>query len=322
MDLYKDPAVQKLLGKFLSGEIEAFNPVYDSNCGYIYPPVNGVSRKTSKVEEFLFRLVDAGILERELYDKILSCPNCGSPKISIHYNCPHCESFNISKSALIEHLKCGYIDTEEHFKSGSKLACPKCNQELAKPDFDHRRAGIWCMCNDCHKNFDIPVPSHFCRSCHTNFTFEDAVYEEVYSYRLSEEAKQEASLGWTLVTPIKELLEMEEFKVETPGFLKGKSGAKHMFDVAATRKDDSKQVTVIDLVTSNGAIVSEQSVVAMFAKVYDATPQNAYLIAIPKITESGKKMAKLYSIKLIEAEDLKEATKALKSVLAYPSQPA
>lgn len=182
------------------------------------------------------------------------------------------------------------------------------------------------MCGDCHKNFDIPVPSHFCRSCHTNFTFEEAVYEEVYSYKLSEEAKREASLGWIArvraVTPIREFLEREKFKVEIPGFLKGKSGAKHMFDVAAYRKNGSREVTVIDLVTSNKDTVSEQSVVAMFAKAYDASPQSAYLIAIPQITEKGKKMAKLYNIKLIEAEDPEEAAKALKSLLTHPSQPA
>jgi hypothetical protein len=61
--------------------------------------------------------------------------------------------------------------------------------------------------------------------------------------------------------------------------------------------------------------VSEQPVIALFAKIYDVSPENAYLIAIPKVSENGKKMAELYSIKLIEAKNQKEAIKELKDKL-------
>jgi transcription elongation factor Elf1 len=214
---------------------------------------------------------------------------------------------------LVEHLQCGYIDTEDHFTKGDKLICPRCGKELVKPDVDYRKAGIWCTCNDCKKSFDIPVPSHFCRHCHKNFTFEDAVYENVYSYTLTEEARQEASRGWILVAPIKEFLENRGFEVETPGFLRGKSGASHMFDITAFRPSAAKDVTVIDLATSTEDAVSEQPVIAMFAKIYDVAPNKACLIAIPKIIENGKKMAKLYNITLIEAKNPKEAINAIEN---------
>ncbi|UCG37536.1 MAG: hypothetical protein JSV64_04525, partial [Candidatus Bathyarchaeota archaeon] len=241
------------------------------------------------------------------------CPHCRSPKISIHYNCPHCKSFSVARSSLVEHLQCGYIDTEERFKREGKLVCPRCDKELIRPDADYRKAGIWCTCNDCNKSFDIPVPSHFCRSCHEEFTFEDASYEDIYSYTLTDEAKQEASLGWILVAPIREFLEKRGFGVETPGFLKGKSGASHMFDITAFRKEDSKEVTVIDLATSTEDMISEQPVIAMFAKIYDVSPDKACLIAIPRISENGKKMAKLYKITLVEARNSKDAVKALEA---------
>ena len=313
-DLYKDHLVQVFLSKFLSGEIARLDPLFAPNEGYKYPIVEKILGDPSKVEDFLAELSTVGILKKELYDKILFCPQCGSPKISIHYNCPHCKSFDVRKSALIEHLHCGYIDTEDHFKKGEKLVCPRCSKELVKPDVDYRKAGIWCTCNDCKKSFDIPVPSHFCRDCRMKFIFEDAVYENVYSYKLSAEAKKEASLGWILVAPIREFLERHGFEVETPGFLKGKSGASHMFDITAFRTGAAKDVAVLDLATSAEDIVSEQPVIAMFAKIYDVAPDNAYLIAIPKITDNGKKMAKLYKITLIEAKNPKEAIKALESI--------
>ncbi len=51
----------------------------------------------------------------------------------------------------------------------------------------------------------------------------------------------------------------------------------------------------------------------MFAKVFDVAPNKACLIAIPRMSENGKKLADLYKIKLIEAEDQNAAVKALEA---------
>jgi hypothetical protein len=57
-------------------------------------------------------------------------------------------------------------------------------------------------------------------------------------------------------------------------------------------------------------------VIALFAKIYDVSPESAYLIAIPKLSENGNKMAELYNIKVIEGRDAKEITRALKEKMA------
>ncbi|UCE96739.1 MAG: hypothetical protein JSV51_03875 [Candidatus Bathyarchaeota archaeon] len=312
-ELYKDHLVQALISKLVSGEISRLEPSFNSKHEYRYPLVETIVGDQAKVEKLLNELTSAGILTRELHDKVLFCPHCSSPKISTHYNCPHCKSFNISKSALIEHIPCGYIDTEDHFEKKGKLLCPRCRKELVKPDADYRKAGIWCTCNDCNKSFDIPVPSHLCRDCNKRFTFEDAHYRTTYSYELGAKAKQEAPLDWVLTTPIREFLENHGFEVEAPGFLKGKSGAKHVFDIVAFKSEDSKCTTVIDLATSPEDAVSEQPIIAMFAKTYDVSPKKACLIAIPKITANGKKMAKLYNIGVIEAKNPEDAIDVLEN---------
>jgi hypothetical protein len=207
------------------------------------------------------------------------------------------------------------MDVEENFKKGSnKLVCPKCHEELRKLDIDYRKAGMWCTCKDCSKSFDIPVTAHFCRDCHTSFTFEEAVIKDVYAYSLKEEVKEEVAIGWVVIAPIRDFLVESGFEVESPAFIKGKSGANHMFDIVAYEGEEeaARKVTVIDLATSAENAVSEQPVIALFAKIYDVSPENAYLIAIPKMSENGKKMAELYSIKLVEAKNQKEAIKALK----------
>jgi len=312
MELYKQRNTQAFLGKFLSGEINELQPAYDAKLGYRYPTVEAIVGDPANAEIFLKKLSDAGILERKLFDKTVACPKCSSASVSIHYCCPYCKSFDIRKSSLIEHVKCGYMDVEENFHKAGKLICPKCNDELKNPDVDYRRAGVWCVCKDCGKSFDIPLTGLFCRDCHANFTFEDAVIKDIYSYRLREEAKQEAGLGWVLVAPIRDFLMEIGLEVEGPAFLKGKSGANHTFDLAARSKDAARKVTVIDLAIASEGPVSEQSVIALFAKTFDVSPDKAYLVAIPRLNDNGKRMAELYNIQVIEAKNQSEAIRILK----------
>jgi hypothetical protein len=321
LDLYKDHDTQALLSRFLNDEIKELLPVYTPEQGYAYSLVEAIVGDPSRAETLLNRLYQAGILERRIYDEILHCPKCGSARISVRYFCPHCKSFNIHKSSLIEHVKCGYMDVEDNFHKDGLLVCPKCHEELKKPDADHRRAGVWCTCMDCGKSFDIPVASHFCRDCHGDFTFEEIMIKNVYSYSLREEAKNESTLGWNLITPIKDLLEKEGFRVESPAFLRGKSGANHFFDIVARKGAEIEKVTVIDLAGLSEGTVSEQPVISLFAKIFDVSPDDAYLVAMPKMSEDGKKMAQLYKIHVIEARNEKEATKALREELSGKDQP-
>ncbi|MDH5623776.1 MAG: hypothetical protein OEY39_04845 [Candidatus Bathyarchaeota archaeon] len=312
--LYKDHNVQLLTSKFVSGELSKLNPVYDHKYGYRYPVVDAIVGDPSSTDELLQSLSEAGILKRELYDKIVYCPSCNTANVSMHYCCPHCRSFDVRKSALIEHIQCGYIDTEEKFRKDDRLVCPRCRKELTKPDIDYHKAGVWCTCNECSKSFDIAVPAHFCRDCRRNFTFEEALYKDVYSYSLTPEAMKEATLGWILIAPMREFLESRGFEVESPGFLKGKSGASHMFDITASPAGVKRNLTVIDLATSTDDVASEQPVIAMFAKIYDVSPDRACLVAIPRMSENGKKLAALYKIQLVEAKDPKGVIEAFEKV--------
>jgi transcription elongation factor Elf1 len=315
LELYRDHNTQILLSKFLSGEIKTLEPDYNPPSGYSYPILENIVGDASRVEPFLSKLNQAGILEKQLYDKVISCPKCGSENVSFRYCCPFCKSFDVQKSSLIEHVKCGYMDVEANFHKGDKYVCPKCHEELRKIDVDYRKAGVWCTCKECSKSFDIPVSEHFCRNCHANSTFEEAQIKDVYSYTLKDSVREESSLSWLLVAPIREFLVKEGLKVESPAFLKGKSGANHSFDIVAYKGAASRKVIVLDLAKSTENVVSEQPVIALFAKIFDVSPEKAFLIAIPRLSENGKKMAELYSIHAIEARNQDEALKALKEKL-------
>lgn len=312
MEFYNDRNTQALLGKFFGGEISRLEPVFDPKVGYRYPVVEAIVGDMAKAEAFLDRLSEVGILERQLYDKMLICPKCSSVSVAVHYCCPYCGSFDVQKSSLIEHVKCGYMDVEENFLKNGKLVCQKCHDELTKLDVDFRRAGVWCGCKSCGKSFDVPNATLFCRDCRVDSTFEEVTIRNAYSYGMGEEVREEAQLGWILVAPIKDFLAECGFDVDGPAFLKGKSSANHMFDIVSRDKSDAKKTTVIDVATSTEGTVAEQPVIALFAKIFDVSPDSAYLIAIPKMNDNGKKMAELYNIQIVEAKSPKEATKALK----------
>ena len=311
----KDSDTQELLNKFLSGEIKRLDPVYDQQTGYHYPEVEAIVGNAAQAEAFLDKLQHEGVLEKKLYDKTIFCPNCGSADVAFRYCCPFCKSFDIQKSSLIEHVKCGYMDIEANFRQGNIYVCPKCHMELKKLDVDYRKAGVWCACNECKKNFDIPVPEHFCRNCSTISSFEGAVIKNVYTYTVKESMKEAASLNAFLIAPIRTFLIEEGLTVESPAFLKGKSGTNHSFDIVAYKGNAKQNPIVLDVTKATGEIVSEQPVIALFAKIFDVSPDKAYLIAVPQLNENGRKMAQLYNIQAIEARSQKDAVKALKEKL-------
>ena len=88
-----------------------------------------------------------------------------------------------------------------------------------------------------------------------------------------------------------------------------------MVDVIARKGTAKKEVTVIDLATSTESEVSEQPVIALFAKIFDVSPSHAYLIAMPKMNDNGKKMAELYNIRVVDARNQNEAIEALQEKL-------
>lgn len=315
-EAYEDENIRLLLSKFTSGEISILEPAFEPKIGYYYPIVQEILGDISQVEPFLDKLVEDKVLLKKLYDKVIFCPNCGSTGISFRYCCPFCKSFNIQKSSLIEHVKCGYMDIEENFRKEGKFSCPKCREDLKRVNLDFRKAGVWCACNDCKKSFDIPVPEHYCTSCRSSSTFEEAIIKDIYSYTLGKTVKGTESKN-SLVSPIMEILTKAGLKVENPAIIKGKSGAQHSFDIAAFKNDFTQGATVIDLAISHEGDVSEQPIIAMFAKVFDVSPEKAFLVAIPALNENGRKMAEIYNIRTIEGKNRSEALAILKENLKF-----
>ncbi|MEM3606580.1 MAG: hypothetical protein QXL69_00225 [Candidatus Bathyarchaeia archaeon] len=299
--VYRDS--QKLLDKMISESVKELTPEIDSSGKLRFYDIEKVMDK-DHIEESLDKLLKFDILQKKFYDKIIVCPFCNSKNITARLHCPNCNSINIEKKVLLEHILCGAIENESFFKKSD--SCPNCGRKIVETDL--RKVGSWFQCNLCNTRFDEPIFMNFCRNCKKEFSVKEAKLESVYSYVLNPAAEEEFKRRFILLTPVKKALEQLQYTVFMPGKLTGESGAEHQFSIVALRNPNEKnEVIVLDAILSNN-LVDETPVAAMFAKIFDTKPTKAFLIAIPKINESGKKLAQLYKINIIEAEKMEEAS--------------
>jgi hypothetical protein len=314
-----DPKVLLLANYLLTEGTHELVPTFDSELGVRYLEGERITGDdAATVGLWLEELATKGVLEKRFVSKRIMCPKCGSTDTPVHYCCPHCRSIDIEKKALFEHLACGVIDKEDNFKKGEQLICPRCSRELGELGITHRSVGTWFLCRTCQKAFDRPQSFHVCGRCKQLFVIEDAALSDVFAYKLSRGAEDELKSGGLFLKPLKDLMEQLGFSVKVAGVLQGASGTEHRFDLLGTReKGKAKETVAVDVVTSSG-YVGDATVIATFAKRYDTNPTRLVLVVVPRMEESGKKLADLYSIEVIEANSASEAEDKLSAVLASP----
>jgi hypothetical protein len=303
--LYASHGVKMLLRYMLKQENELV-PEYDQNVGFRYPQAEQFIVGPATETLYLIRkLYEAGVLLKKYRDKAVACPSCLSPAVSVKYLCVSCSSSNLEKLHTWQHLKCGFADSEELFMKDGQFTCPKCGESLQKSDL--KEAGTTFHCRVCGESFEKPTWMHHCKKCKFNFTLNEASFIDVYSYVLSGEIRQELELGEMSVVPMSAIFEKYGFQVSTPGYLKGKSGAAHTFDVLGKRVLLGKEKTVVlDLAYSSDS-VDVSPVSTLMGKLVDTDAGLGILVAIPMLDQTAKNLAELYDIEVVEAGTPKDA---------------
>ena len=309
--LLSDESLRKLINKLLDSDTSRIDPVFSPREGFRYKKAEETMElDADTARKLLEELHQVGIFKKILFDKTVFCPDCGSPNVSVHFNCPNCGDMDTSKLSLVEDLSCGYIGKEDEFKQNGKMVCPHCKRQLLRPGIDFRRVGIWYVCNKCGSEFDIPVVTYTCRECGRVFSTEEAAYEPVYAYELEESVKEVAMTIRSILGSLMGLLHSRGFMVESPGVVNGRSGQKHVFDLVAKR--GSGKSIAVEVYIADGPL-PERVVTTTFAKFYDTTFSDAVLIAIPRVREEGRRLANLYRIHLVEGTSRDEVLRNFRS---------
>jgi hypothetical protein len=307
--IYTNPDARKIL-KFLLGSPRTIvAPEITPTDDIQYPQLTPVVQlNPSDTLELLSTMVQAGVLVADLADKAPACPECGSHEVSTRYVCPKCYSYDVARSFLYEHLKCGKVASDDTFRKGDQLICPKCQAVLHSFGVEYRAVGAWYKCGNCNESFNVPVHQHFCRPKRHQFATDRARLVPIYQYRLNPASLATIRKETLMYNDAIAILESLGLAVLAPGEVQGKSGKAHAFDIVTTvrgRWGGGKTVT-LDVIASNESLPVE-AVRDFAAKSRDAKVSESYLIAVPGLSQDARGLAESLKLSVIEGATLKDA---------------
>jgi predicted RNA-binding Zn-ribbon protein involved in translation (DUF1610 family) len=313
--IYTNPDARKILQFLLRSPRTVVTPEIVPTDEIQYPQLVPVVQLNSpELLELLSQMVEAGVLVADKADKAPACPECGSHQVSTRYVCPKCFNYDISRSFLYEHLKCGKVAGDDTFRRGAQLICPNCHAVLHNFGVEYRAVGAWYKCGNCNESFNEPMHSHFCRPRRHQFATDRARLVPIYQYRLNPTALASIKKETLLYTEAITTLESLGLTVIAPGELPGKSGQTLPFDIVTPTKGHwgGSKTVAIDVVMTNESLPAE-TVREFAAKAKDAKGSECYLIAVPGLKQDARTLAKNLRLTVIEAPSLKEAMTTLLS---------
>jgi predicted RNA-binding Zn-ribbon protein involved in translation (DUF1610 family) len=247
------------------------------------------------------RLNHLGILEKSFFDTVSACPNCGSTSITLHYRCPKCASRHVVQTGLTEHIPCGNIDERDKYNQKDILhpTCPKCGATLAEGEY--RDMGLWYVCRECGEKFEHTHLDMVCRKCNNQFTIQTALIREISKYALDPTKENEIRQNVTSLESLNELLTELGFTVEMPASVIGeKTGIQHNFSLIARKKFGERE-TIVAVDHAVGDIeVSASSLILYTYKISEVDVDLPIFVAIPKLSETAKRIAEGYNLLVIE----------------------
>ena len=100
---------------------------------------------------------------------MISCPYCGSLRVTLVYFCPKCGSGKLTKEPAYLHKECGFVGGKtEYRRRGNILICPNCRKYVREPI----TVGELYKCEACGTVFGIPAIILRCLKCGSEFTYE------------------------------------------------------------------------------------------------------------------------------------------------------
>lgn len=305
-NIITDRKYQLFLQGLYQGTIEQIKQQVLGDTVIDYPDIRnklGISNETSQtIVEGLF---DQEILERTQTGQTLTCPHDDSFHIRPRLFCPKCSSNDILKTDLIEHYKCGSINSEDEYIKDQELVCPKCNKTLHQIGVDYKKNPAF-ICKKCGNRISSPPIQFECKDFGHKFNVNEANIRELYTYTLTNKARTELEKLLFNYKPLINYFEELGFKVKSPLILAGFSGVKHQFDILGLRIRKERDSLLLKLVPTNYSLQVEE-VQRIYGEIIDTQPDYAIIIALPDSTNDAKSFADITNITLVDgikAEDV------------------
>lgn len=162
--------------------------------GYVYPRleayVSDLGSPFKRTHELLSAGMKKGFLKRQYVDTLHLCNKCSSGFLNYREECPSCKGHNLQVRSLIHHYRCAFVGSEDLFKKGDQLQCPKCSTMLVNVGVDYDRPGkvYRCKAPSCAQEFQKPEIGVRCINCKKEQSPFDLKVEKIYNYALTQEA--------------------------------------------------------------------------------------------------------------------------------------
>ncbi|MEM3125518.1 MAG: hypothetical protein QW064_03725 [Candidatus Caldarchaeum sp.] len=294
--------LQQFIKRIIESRIESFEPTFDAG-GCRYPFVEEVLN-TDSVDAFnvLEALAGLGVLEKQLLESTMTCPDCGNVYFSVKPVCPTCSSSRLLRGNVIEHLSCGYVDFEQQFYDKG-FVCPRCDKELKALGVDYRRAGIFYKCISCGRVTALSIKRYVCTRCMRALSEDELVLKPVNRYVVVYDKLLKLYSGLADISPIISYLESKNYIVKTPVQITGSSGITHEFTLFVTKRGVSPSSgVIIDVV----GLAEESKIYELFTKSFDVKAGATMLFVLGKVDEKTVKLAKTFNISVFEGESAEE----------------
>lgn len=307
-----DPHALRLLRSMMGGDL----PVISPRIGYnvTYPRVEEVARVTAdRAQDLLRELTEQGYLNRNFSTIVYRCPFDNTTSIRPRLICPVCQSEDIERVPLIEHMICGHVDQEKNFVKGEALLCPSCGKTLNQIGVDYRRPGHAYYSPTCGEYSPSPIEKWSCNAENHIFEIEEAVAEKLYTYTLNEAKRDEIQKVFGFIEPVKEAYVRCGYEAETFKMVTGKSGVAHLVDVYAKKGDENPVTSIARILTDKG--ITSEEVLKHFAITLDVDVTKPILIVSPQLDKESEVYTDQLKLKVIEGSNFKTIIEELEAIV-------
>ncbi|MFB5634978.1 MAG: hypothetical protein ACE5SV_08980 [Candidatus Nitrosomaritimum aestuariumsis] len=283
---------------------KAIKPVVDFNESCLFYPILSKIGEDPENVSFLDDLVSEGVLNKEVFEKLIICPHHPDTySSSVRLYCPSCNSLNVDKLNLYEHKRCGYItESTEYDFSQKNSTCPSCKRQITDFKKEIRVPAMWHQCLDCKEKFDNAIIKLYCRKHEHDFETGTGQFFTTYSYKLKDYEAPITSDDDKMHEDLVSLLNEFNFATEFKASIKGKSGNSHKIPIYAKNNVNDEAIAIF--ISRKSENLSQVDINSILIPILDIGPKNILLLTTSNVEEDVKPIAKQYGIEVISDPDL------------------
>ncbi len=306
-----------LIGKINQIKDRSIVPSVDLTTGKVtYPLLLEIGKNDDDVQFLESLCANEQILERVIYERILVCPQHTTIFSSnIRMYCPKCNSMDIKKLHLVEHIKCGYISEQSNFEIDSQkiTKCLSCDKKITDATKEIRIPAKWYSCNNCTEKFDDVTLKLHCREFDHDFDINSAKSIDIPSFRIRTDESGTSIDTREIYEKLKNLLKQFGFQTTENYSIQGRSGHYHSIDLYATN-DEEKSILIF--IKKSDSEIDNSEINSKIIQVLDTSPTIAILVGFSSISQKAKAIASSYNVSIVASQNIHQIVESTQEILS------